>query len=539
MSIPLTATMWIAAVAPIIVLMVLMLGFQWGATKAAPVGLAVAILTAIFLYKAPASLIAVEAGKGLWSAITVLLVVWPAILIYEVSDHVKAFSAFRVGMQKFTPNELLQVIMVGWVFTGFLQGVTGFGVPVAVGAPLLVGLGVNPLYAVVIPLLGHAWGNTFGTLGVAWDALVLATGLDSDPANLLATAAWAAAFIWIWNAITGVAICWFYGGAKALKKGLPAVALISLIQGGGQLLLTQVNQTLACFVPCCIALIATVLIGRTKLYSEPWKIEDSNIMDRSKSSSIDDADVPEGMGLAQAFFPYALLTFITLFVLLIQPVKNFLGQVKIGFNVPETSTGYGFINEAAAPYSPVSIFTHAFTFLILASCIGYLYFMKKGWAKGPEFKDVIIKSLKNTAPSAVAVIAFLVMSRIMGGSGQTVVLARGIAAVMGQYYALFAAVVGTLGSFMTSSNMASNVLFGDFQLTTAKLLGFDAAPILGAQTAGGAIGNTICPGNIILGTTTAGILGKEGLALRKILPLTLTAAVIVGIVLFVKLVVFV
>ena len=539
MSIPLTATMWIAAVAPIIVLMVLMLGFQWGATKAAPVGLAVAILTAIFLYKAPASLIAVEAGKGLWSAITVLLVVWPAILIYEVSDHVKAFSAFRVGMQKFTPNELLQVIMVGWVFTGFLQGVTGFGVPVAVGAPLLVGLGVNPLYAVVIPLLGHAWGNTFGTLGVAWDALVLATGLDSDPANLLATAAWAAAFIWIWNAITGVAICWFYGGAKALKKGLPAVALISLIQGGGQLLLTQVNQTLACFVPCCIALIATVLIGRTKLYSEPWKIEDSNIMDRSKSSSIDDADVPEGMGLAQAFFPYALLTFITLFVLLIQPVKNFLGQVKIGFNVPETSTGYGFINEAAAPYSPVSIFTHAFTFLIRASCIGYLYFMKKGWAKGPEFKDVIIKSLKNTAPSAVAVIAFLVMSRIMGGSGQTVVLARGIAAVMGQYYALFAAVVGTLGSFMTSSNMASNVLFGDFQLTTAKLLGFDAAPILGAQTAGGAIGNTICPGNIILGTTTAGILGKEGLALRKILPLTLTAAVIVGIVLFVKLVVFV
>ena len=539
MSIPLTATMWIAAVAPIIVLMVLMLGFQWGATKAAPVGLAVAILTAIFLYKAPVSLIAIEAGKGLWSAITVLLVVWPAILIYEVSDHVKAFSAFRVGMQKFTPNELLQVIMVGWVFTGFLQGVTGFGVPVAVGAPLLVGLGVNPLYAVVIPLLGHAWGNTFGTLGVAWDALVLATGLDSDPANLLATAAWAAVFIWIWNAITGVAICWFYGGAKALKKGLPAVALISLIQGGGQLLLTQVNQTLACFVPCCIALIATVLIGRTKLYSEPWKIEDSNIMDRSKSSSIDDADVPEGMGLAQAFFPYALLTVITLFVLLIQPVKNFLGQVKIGFNVPETSTGYGFINEAAAPYSPVSIFTHAFTFLLLASCIGYLYFMKKGWAKGPEFKDVIIKSLKNTAPSAVAVIAFLVMSRIMGGSGQTVVLARGIAAVMGQYYALFAAVVGTLGSFMTSSNMASNVLFGDFQLTTAKLLGFDAAPILGAQTAGGAIGNTICPGNIILGTTTAGILGKEGLALRKILPLTLTAAVIVGIVLFVKLVVFV
>ena len=175
---------------------------------------------------------------------------------------------------------------------------------------------------------------------------------------------------------------------------------------------------------------------------------------------------------------------------------------------------------------------------LLSSVIGYLYFMKHGWADAKGFGTVLKKSVKETLPSAVAVIAFLVMSRMMGGTGQTVVLARGIAQVLGRGYAALAPIVGTLGSFMTSSNMASNVLFGDFQMTTAKLLGFDPAPILGAQTAGGAIGNTICPGNIILGTTTAGILGKEGLVLRKILPLTLTTAVIVGVVLFLTLVVF-
>lgn len=538
MDIPLNALMWCSALTPIIVLMVLMLGFQWGATKAAPVGLAVAVVVALVLYKAPASLLAIEAGKGLWSAITVLLVVWPAILIYQVSDHVKAFAVFRQGMQRFTPNELLQVMLVGWVFTGFLQGITGFGVPVAVGAPLLVGLGVHPLFAVIIPLLGHAWGNTFGTLGVAWDALVLSTDLNSDPALLLSTAAWAALFIWIWNAITGIAICWFYGKGKALKKGLPAVVIISLLQGGGQLLMTQVNQTLACFIPCCIALVATILLGKTRLYREPWKIEESRIMDRSRTASQEGEPLPENMGMLQAFFPYILLTVITLVILLIPPIKNFLGQVKIGFGVPETVTGYNFVNEAAEMYSPVSIFTHAFTFLLLSSIIGYIYFVRHGWAKGKDFGGVLVKSVKSTIPSALAVIAFLVMSREMGGSGQTVVLARGIAQFMGPYYALFAAVVGTLGSFMTSSNMASNVLFGDFQLTTAKLLHFGAAPILGAQTAGGAIGNTICPGNIILGTTTAGILGQEGLAMRKILPLTVTTAMIVGIVLYLVLVVF-
>lgn len=80
--------------------------------------------------------------------------------------------------------------------------------------------------------------------------------------------------------------------------------------------------------------------------------------------------------------------------------------------------------------------------------------------------------------------------------------------------------------------MASNILFGEFQITTANFLGLKAAMILGAQTAGGAIGSSICPGNIILGTTTAKILGKEGVVLKKIIPFTLSAAVLVGIILF-------
>ena len=51
-----------------------------------------------------------------------------------------------------------------------LQGITGFGVPVAVGAPLLIGIGMRPFWAVIIPLLAHTWGNTYGTLGAAWDS---------------------------------------------------------------------------------------------------------------------------------------------------------------------------------------------------------------------------------------------------------------------------------------------------------------------------------------------------------------------------------
>lgn len=532
MNIPLTALTWGVAALPIVALLVLMVGFQWGAMKAAPVGVLIAALSGLFLYQANLGLMFIETLKGLWSAMVVLLVVWPAILLFEVVSEAKAFGVIRKGLQKYTPNELIQVITLGWVFMSFLQGITGFGVPVAVGAPLLVGIGVTPIWAVLIPLIGHAWANTFGTLAVAWNALVLQTNLASDPALLLETAMWAAIFIWIWNFITGIAISWIYGGKEGLRKGLPAVLVISLIQGGGQLLLSQVNQTLAAFVPAVISMAAVLLLSKTKMYGSVWSLSNSKVMDRTRVQASDE-DGPSNMGLHQAFFPYYALTFITLFILLIDPIKKALGTFTIGFSFIETSTGFGYVNPAVAKFSPVAPFTHAGTFLIVASLIGFYFYAQKGWIQKGGMRQVLKRSFQKTLPSAFAVLGFIVMSRLMGGTGQTVVLARGIANSLGRSYAILAPVVGMLGAFMTSSNMASNILFGEFQLTTAQLLNLSVAPILGAQTAGGAIGNTICPGNIILGTTTAGILGQEGIVLKKVLPITVTAAVIVGAILFI------
>jgi lactate permease len=532
MDIPLNALTWIMASLPIVVMLVLMIGFQWGATKAAPFGVLIAAFSGLFIYEANINMMLIETLKGFWSTLVVLLVVWPAILLFEVVSKAKAFGVIRKGLQKYTPNELIQVITLGWVFMSFLQGITGFGVPVAVGAPLLVGIGVTPIWAVLIPLIGHAWANTFGTLAVAWNALVLQTNLAADPVLLLQTAFWAASFIWVWNFITGIAICWIYGGWRALKKGFPAIIVISLIQGGGQLFLSQVNQTLAAFIPAVISLIAVFLLSKTKMYGEVWSLKDSKVMNHSLVKENEDDD-RQNMGLHQAFFPYYVLTFITLFILLISPIKKLLGAISFGFSFPETSTGFGFINVAVEKFSPIAPLTNAGIFLLSASLIGFLYYQKHGWIEKNGIKSVLKSSIDKTLPSAIAVLGFIVMSRLMGGTGQTVVLARGIANTFGRSYAILAPVVGMLGAFMTSSNMASNILFGEFQLTTAKLLNLNVAAILGAQTAGGAIGNTICPGNIILGTTTAGILGMEGIVLKKVLPITLTAAIIVGVILFI------
>ena len=284
MNVPTNLFMWIMACLPIIVLLLLMIKFQWGATEAAPVGLAITIITGIVFYKADIRLLAAESAKGIWSALIILLIVWTAILLYQVADEARAFLVIRNGMRKLLPNELLMVLALGWILESFLQGITGFGVPVAVGAPLLMGIGVVPVFAVIIPLLGQAWGNTFGTLAAAWDALAMSTGLVPGTPDYLAAAFWAGVFIWMWNVVIGLVICWFYGKGKAVRKGLPALLILSLIQGGGELLLTRVNTTIACFLPACLSLVALILIGRMKMYRQEWSVEDSRIMDRGAAS---------------------------------------------------------------------------------------------------------------------------------------------------------------------------------------------------------------------------------------------------------------
>ena len=209
MNIPVNLFMWVLACLPIIVLLVLMIRFQWGATDAAPIGLAITVFTGIVFYKADLKVIVSEGSKGIWNALTILIIVWTAVLLYQVGNETHAFLVIRDGMRKLLPNELLLILAMGWIFESFLQGITGFGVPVAVGAPLLIGIGVKPMWAVIIPLLGQSWGNTFGTLAAAWDALGMSVGLTTGSRDYLVTALWAAVFIWVWNLIIGVTICWF------------------------------------------------------------------------------------------------------------------------------------------------------------------------------------------------------------------------------------------------------------------------------------------------------------------------------------------
>lgn len=73
---------------------------------------------------------------------------------------------------------------------------------------------------------------------------------------------------------------------------------------------------------------------------------------------------------------------------------------------------------------------------------------------------------------------------------------------------------------MTGSNTNSNVVFGALQLRTAELLGYSAALILAAQTAGAAVASIMAPTKVVVGASTAGLAGREGDILRKLIGYT-------------------
>ena len=530
-------TNWIIAFSPLALLLVLMLARKWGAAEAGPVSWLAAVAMAWFFFDAPVEVIGYESIKGTWSAVTVLYVVWASILIYEVTHEGGAFEPLRQGITRILPDPLLQVLAFGWAFASFLQGVTGFGVPIAVCAPLLVGIGVRPLYAVIIPLIGHAWNNTFGTLAVAWLGLKQVTEMDATLA--LQTAFYAAIFIWVLNLLGGFLVCWLYDRWRGIRNGLPVIIVMSGLQGGLTLALSQWNDTLNGFIASTVAFIALFAIARLPRYRES-KPADSHIFEKSlrEGHGLGRAAQPvvpgepalsgREMTLNQAFIPYYALLVVTFGVLLIAPVKAALGRFSFGVSFPETVTGAGF--ERAATTLSMAPFTHAGTFLLLAAVIGYIAFARMGRMRHGAIGRIVNSTIDKAIPSTIAVIALIAMSNIMAGSGAVDVLAEGVAGATGTGYGFLAPLVGGLGSFMTTSNLASNLLFGTFQLSTAEATGLMSAAILGAQTAGAAAGNMIAPGNVLLGTTTAGILGREGEVLKVTIPLFVMVSLIIGVV---------
>ena len=557
------------AAIPLVLLLVTLVVFRWAAHEAASVGMFAAILVAFGLYQLDVTGLAVASAVGIWEAVAILYIIIPALIFYHVIDRARGFDALREQIKSFTNNELFLVLAAGWVFVSFMQSISGFGTPIVVVAPILLALGAKPVYAVAIPLIGHAWANTFGTLGVAWVTLEGIVEMQ----NVLLTALSAGVLLWIANISAGLTIAYIYGRREAVSYALPFVVVISVVHGGGQLLgIYFWEPAFANFFAATLALLTLAPLSKLSRYATPADgIESRPAMKdeiETRGASTPSPAVADGgettgdvrtdggtatagdaahtvdddlMSLKLAALPFGVLAVIAFVTAVVEPVGEALGTVELVLPFPAVETGLGVETGAlSAAGDGIALLNYPGAFLLVSALVAYLVYRQAGYYEQTRelldgeqegFLDVV---LRTAIPASIAVVGFLVMALVMDYSGQTSVLAQGLATVAtNETYGFLSPIIGALGAFMTSSNTASNILFSGLQLETAIALGTSESWILAGQTAGGAIGNAISPANVILGTTAVGIVGREGDVLRKVIPWVAVVCAIVGIVIVV------
>ncbi len=488
---------FILALTPILLIFILMVGFRWGAARAGGAGYLVALLIAIQYFGAGPQLLAYAHAKALLLSIDVLLIIWAAFLMYRVADEAGAIRTIGDALPHLTNDKSMQALVIGWVFASFLQGVGGFGVPVAVIAPILVGLGFSPLSAVVIPSIGHGWAVTFGSLGSSFQALMAATGL---PDSILAPDA--ALFL----GISGLAVGWMVahaaGGWTAVRRLFWGSLAMGVVMGVVQYLVAVAGVwNIAAFSGAIAGLAIAYPIAR-RFRGER---QDNGVLDVRS--------------LLVAVSGYAILVAVILGVQLIPALNAFLSQVVIQVDFPQVSTTTGFINPAGAGRKIV-VFRHTGTVLGYAALLAYLVYRRAGCYNAGAVVRILDGTLRRVMSSSVSIASMVAIAVIMEHAGMTDRLARGLAEGVGGFFPVVAPWIGSLGAFMTGSNTNSNVVFGALQMKTATLLGYRVPLILAAQTAGAALASVMAPTKVVVGASTAGMAGREGDVMRKLLTYT-------------------
>lgn len=484
------------AAAPIGLILVLMLGLRWSAARAGFAGLVLAATLAATVFDfggEPAAVVALHfsgvLAEGAFTSLTILWILWPALALHHHQQACGALDALRAGLGRLTTAAPLQAVLVGWFLALFFEGAAGFGTPVALAAPLLVGLGIAPVQAVVLALLGHAVGVSFGALGTPVLTQAALSGLDG------AGLAWRTAAL---HATVGGVLMLFF--VRTLAATAPARAPGGWRLGAG----TAAFAAASFLVPSLLfavwlgpelATLGGALVGGAIFML--W------LRRRGTQARAGEGAGPPGggvgPGLLRALWPYALLTLLVVATRAFPLLSEWLRGVTIQWHWAGSYSGR------------MQPWVHPGTLLFLALLLG-------ARLQGVPTRGVasaLGRAARQLVPVTMALLAMLCLSRLMLHAGMIDALQRVAATSLGAAWPLVAPAVGALGSFITGSATASNVLFTSLQVQTAQALGLPVPWLVAAQGFGAAIGNIICPHNVVAGAATVGLAGREGEILRR------------------------
>jgi len=498
--------MTVLSILPILSLLLCLTVVKLSAPKAGAVSLGLALLIALAFFGLSAFGLVIAVSKALSLALFVLLIVWGALLLFHLADGFKAIEVIHRNFALHVKDKFMGFLMLAWLFSGMFQGMSGFGVPVVIVAPILIALGFDKAKSLAATLIGHSWAVTFGSMGSAFYINQMMTGIPYKELEFP---------MWVFNVValllTGLGVCWIYGGFRGIKGGLPFVLPVTALMSAVQYITISLG-----FYPV-VSLTAAitgllVMFGLNKL-----REKDKNAKEKIETK----------LTLLQSVLPYMVVLALAV---VIQFLPSVLKGISLSFSFPGTETALGYAAKPETGFARIRLFGHPALLLMTASVVAALLYKRAGVWDIAVFKKALRKTAGKGVPATLALLFLGNMSMIMKDSGMTDLLANKVADLTGGVYPLFAPFFGVLGSFLTGNNTNSNILFGSFQFTIAQRLGLSGAVMSAAQSLSGSIGVALSPTLALVGGIAAKFEGQESLIYRKTAGVVLLTALVMGIV---------
>ncbi len=534
-----TELLCVLALLPIIAVAFFLVGLRWPASRAMPICYFVAVALGLFIWKVPKERVAAASVNGLVIAGTLLYIIFGAILLLNTLKESGGLRAIRKGFTDITPDRRIQVIIIAWLFGALMEGAAGFGTPAAICVPLLVGLGFPALAAVVAGMIIQSTPVSFGAAGTPI-LIGVNTGLTAEPSvhdyavqagfvqwtDFLAMIGWKVALL---HAIAGMLVplivvsfmTRFFGRNRTFREGLAVwkfaiFASLAMVIPYFIVALTLGPEFPSLFGSLVgLAIVTTAarkgfLMPRDEQY---WEFDRKENWDKSWTGKIEIKEDDNGtrIGLFKAWLPYLLV--VLLLILTRLPALPLKEWISWQVTLPKL-----FGTKIAPAFKPLYL---PGTILILVSFI--TFFLHR--IEPASYRRAWSSSLKTALAASAALVFTVPMVQVFinsesGAAGypkMPIALAEGVAALAGSAWPVFSPFIGGTGAFVAGSNTISNMMFSLFQFDVGRRIGVDPTWIVALQAVGGAAGNMICVHNVVAASAVVGLLGKEGLVIRRTL----------------------
>ncbi len=481
--------------------------------KALPAIALLMYLLKLVYFQSEPNLVNATVISGLLYAWTPILIIWGAIFLFKTMETSGAMDTIRQWLNGVSDNPVAQLMIIGWGFAFLIEGASGFGTPAALAAPILIGLGFDPVRTAILCLIMNSVPVSFGAVGTpTWfglgDQLALAPEVIREISIKTSLVHGVASLVIPLIALQFV-VSW-----KQIRQNIVFIYLSILSCVIPYILLARVDYEFPAILGGMIGLLVTVFLAHKKIGLSHSDVKAKEIQ-------------PVGAGqLVKAMFPL----WGTVLVLLLTRIhqlgikgllvsENPVWEITLGslgtLGVsPSLVVRLNDIFMTSASWKHKLLYVPSIVPFFLVSAIAFVVFKMKR----QDIKQVWLESYHRMYRPILALLGALVFVKLIMAEGDqscAQIIGNAFAAGIGDKWKYFASYLGAVGAFFAGSNTVSNMTFGGIQDSIAQTLGLSQTTILSLQSVGGAMGNMVCINNIVAVCSILGILDKEGYILKR------------------------